>query len=134
MGRVEGPRELVCLERLRSLTEKVSAHSQSQLTADKEALALAASLGIAFAKHLGSLFLPPIPQTTADTADAAVADSHDFPALASDVEEATDATLVPREMKDKFRKLLVAYLEALGRREAKLHLARACGLALCSSR
>ena len=31
---------------------------------------------------------------------------------------------MPREIKDKFRKLLVAYFDALGKREQKLHLVR----------
>lgn len=49
--------------------------------------------------------------------------THDFPSLASTLTEpSTDEELVPREVKDKFRKLLVAYLEALGRRETKKHV------------
>lgn len=88
-----------------------------QLTADKEDVVLVAPLGIAFAKHLGPLLLP----STAHSQDG---EDQDFPALPGESEEASDASLVPREIKDKFRKLLVAYLEALGRRETKAHLVR----------
>jgi regulator of nonsense transcripts 2 len=89
-----------------------------QLTAVKEDLVLVAPLGIAFAKHLGQVFLP-------SAGGALDAEEQDFPALSAECEEVTDVTLVTREMKDKFRKLLGAYLDALGRREAKAHLVHA---------
>ncbi|GAA5985262.1 hypothetical protein JCM10908_002591 [Rhodotorula pacifica] len=93
------------------------------LTSDKEALPLVAPLAIAFAKHLGPLYLPPAPSSSSDPAqDSAV----DFPALDGVNTPAEEGggggELVPREIKDKFRKLLVAYFEALGKREQKLHL------------
>ncbi|BGP19262.1 hypothetical protein JCM10213_008219 [Rhodosporidiobolus nylandii] len=84
------------------------------LTSDKEALAIVAPLAIAFAKHLGSIFLPPVDPTSSA--------EHDFPSLSESAGQDADDTLVPREMKDKFRKLLVAYFEALGKREQRLHL------------
>ncbi|KPV73840.1 uncharacterized protein RHOBADRAFT_54435 [Rhodotorula graminis WP1] len=87
------------------------------LTSDKEALALVAPLAIAFAKHLGPIYLPPVDPPAA-TGDSAEPSSHDFPAMGADVDDG----LVPREMKDKFRKLLVAYFDALGKREQRLHV------------
>ncbi|GAA5864331.1 hypothetical protein JCM3774_002754 [Rhodotorula dairenensis] len=106
------------------------------LTSDKEALPLVAPLAIAFAKHLGPLYLPP-PTPAASTSGAPApakggsslpgGSGGDFPALGGDEGGASSAaagadSLVPREMKDKFRKLLVAYFDALGKREQKLHL------------
>ena len=88
-----------------------------QLTADKEALALAAPLGIAFAKHLGHLYLPLL-SPAADTS------THDFPTLAQASEGEPEDAIVTREVKDKFRKLLLAYLDALGRREGRDHVVR----------
>ncbi|GAA5918328.1 hypothetical protein JCM6882_008215 [Rhodosporidiobolus microsporus] len=85
------------------------------LTSDKEALAVVAPLAIAFAKHLGTIFLPPIENATAESL-------HEFPTLGEASQGDADDALVPREMKDKFRKLLVAYFEALGKREQRLHL------------
>ncbi|GAA5853891.1 hypothetical protein JCM8547_007487, partial [Rhodosporidiobolus lusitaniae] len=90
------------------------------LTSDKDSLALVAPLAIAFAKHLGSIYLPPVPFTSSDP--SAATDSHDFPSLAESAQGEADDILVSREMKEKFRKLLVAYFEALGKREQKLHL------------
>ncbi|BGP42681.1 mRNA decay protein [Rhodotorula kratochvilovae] len=84
------------------------------LTSDKEALALVAPLAIAFAKHLGSVYLPPVEAST----DGAESSAHDFPELGAE----SDDALIPREMKDKFRKLLVAYFDALGKREQRLHV------------
>ncbi|GAA5823590.1 hypothetical protein JCM3770_003517 [Rhodotorula araucariae] len=84
------------------------------LTSDKDALALVAPLAIAFAKHLGSVYLP----TVEATADSGRPSAHDFP----DLDAESDNALIPREMKDKFRKLLVAYLDALGKREQRLHV------------
>ncbi|GAA6033062.1 hypothetical protein JCM8097_000126 [Rhodosporidiobolus ruineniae] len=84
------------------------------LTSDKENFALVAPLAIAFAKHLGALYLPPV--------DASSATDGDFPTLAEAFQQDAGDVLVSREIKDKFRKLLVAYFEALGKREQKLHL------------
>ncbi|SCV73578.1 BQ2448_7504 [Microbotryum intermedium] len=97
------------------------------LTSDKEQLSLVAPLAIALAKHLGPLYLPPPPTAAASTADdgaasAPAVDSHEFPALSSSKDDAETSSLVPREMKDKFRKLLLAYLDALGRKEGRNHL------------
>ncbi|KAI5477244.1 regulator of nonsense transcripts 2 [Pseudohyphozyma bogoriensis] len=90
------------------------------LTADKDSLALAAPLGIAFAKHLGALYLPPVaPSTSASTTNPA-----DFPTLAESAEVEGDDVLIGKEMKERFRKLLVAYLEALTRKEGRNHLVR----------
>ncbi|GAA6010941.1 hypothetical protein JCM10207_004002 [Rhodosporidiobolus poonsookiae] len=89
------------------------------LTSDKEALATVAPLAIAFAKHLGALYLPPADSPS--SADAAAPSTHDFPSLSSATSE-TDDALVPRDQRDKFRKLLVAYFDALGKREQRLHL------------
>ncbi|PRQ75790.1 Armadillo-type fold [Rhodotorula toruloides] len=89
------------------------------LTSDKEALALVAPLAIAFAKHLGSIYLPPADSTTSTTEGEASA--HDFPTL-TDATQVEDDAIVSRDMKDKFRKLLVAFFDALGKREQKLHL------------
>ena len=87
-----------------------------KLTADKDSLALAAPLGIAFAKHLGHLYLPPLASATSSDPD--------FPTLAEATEPESEDTIVTREVRDKFRKLLVAYLDALGRREGKDHIVR----------
>lgn len=105
-----------------------------QLIADKESLALAAPLGIAFAKHLGHLYLPPLAASTSPegdddgstTAAAPVTTEHDFPSLpdSNNPNATEEEALIPREVKDKFRKLLVAYLDALGRREGKNHVVR----------
>ncbi|KAG0661052.1 hypothetical protein C6P46_004159 [Rhodotorula mucilaginosa] len=100
------------------------------LTSDKEALPLVAPLAIAFAKHLGPLYLPPPPASSSGAATANPESTDEFPALAAAAageggaseESSAVAPLVPREIKDKFRKLLVAYFEALGKREQKLHL------------
>ncbi|SCZ95077.1 BZ3500_MvSof-1268-A1-R1_Chr11-3g03587 [Microbotryum saponariae] len=95
----------------------------ASLTSDKEQLSLVAPLAIAFAKHLGPLYLPPLP-TTADegAASALLVNAHEFPALSSSKDDTESSSLVPREMMDKFRKLLVAYLDALGRKEVRNHL------------
>jgi regulator of nonsense transcripts 2 len=95
----------------------------SQLTADKESLALAAPLGIAFAKHLGHLYLPAVAASTTSE-ERSTTDAHDFPTLAEAAEGDPENALVSREVKDKFRKLLIAYLDALGRREGKHHVVR----------
>ncbi|BGP57439.1 hypothetical protein JCM8202_001997 [Rhodotorula sphaerocarpa] len=97
------------------------------LTSDKDALAPVAPLAIAFAKHLGSLYLPSTSEGSAATTEhgQGATSGEDFPSLATnkaDGEPETDEAIVPREIKDKFRKLLVAYFEALGKREQKLHL------------
>lgn len=92
-----------------------------QLTSDKEALPLVAPLAIAFAKHLGPLYLPPA-SPDSDSTDSV---ANDFPELGAGGDQPeSDEAIVPRDVKDKFRKLLVAYFEALGKREQKLHLAR----------
>ncbi|SGZ02313.1 BQ5605_C033g11201 [Microbotryum silenes-dioicae] len=93
--------------------------NSGMLTSDKEQLSLVAPLAIAFAKHLGPLYLPPL-ATTAD--ETAVVNAHEFPALSNSKDDAENSYLVPREMMDKFRKLLVAYLDALGRKEVRNHL------------
>lgn len=92
-------------------------------------MAPVAPLAIAFAKHLGSLYLPSTSEGSAATTEhgQGATSGHDFPSLATnkaDGEPETDEAIVPREIKDKFRKLLVAYFEALGKREQKLHLVR----------
>ncbi|GAA5988927.1 hypothetical protein JCM11641_002917 [Rhodosporidiobolus odoratus] len=89
------------------------------LTSDKEALAIVAPLAIAFAKHLGPIYLPPVEPAASSAAEAS---SHDFPSLAEATHADGDDALVSRESKEKFRKLLVAYFEALGKREQRLHL------------
>lgn len=90
-----------------------------KLTAGKDSLAVAAPLAIAFAKHLGPIYLPPVSAATGTASDA-----HDFPTLAQAAEGEAEDAIVTRETKDKFRKLLLAYLDALGRREAKEHIVR----------
>jgi regulator of nonsense transcripts 2 len=112
--------------------------ARKQLTSDKEALPLVAPLAIAFAKHLGPLYLPPPPASSSGAATANPESTDEFPALAAAAageggaseESSAVAPLVPREIKDKFRKLLVAYFEALGKREQKLHLVRRFSLSL----
>lgn len=90
--------------------ERVEAEpGRIQLTADKESLGLAAPLAIAFVKHLGHLYLPADPAT------------HDFPSL-DEGESPMEAEVVSREVKDKFRKLLVAFVEALCRKEGRDHI------------
>lgn len=79
------------------------------MTADKESLALAAPLAIAFIKHLGHLYLP------------AILDSHEFPTLEQPAEKGEEE-IVGREMKEKFRKLCVAFVEALTRKEGREHV------------
>ncbi|GAA5999470.1 hypothetical protein JCM5350_005782 [Sporobolomyces pararoseus] len=87
------------------------------LTSDREALALVAPLAIAFAKHLGSVYLPPI-----DNKDGTATNAQDFPALQTASESSEVDEIVSRDMKEKFRKLMVAYFEVLGKKEQKLHL------------
>ncbi|GAA6002946.1 uncharacterized protein JCM10292_000260 [Rhodotorula paludigena] len=121
--RVVGELEAVAIVRKnegKGMTGEVTwAALKELLTSDKEALALVAPLAIAFAKHLGSVYLPPAELAAPAASDTTEASStHDLPTLAA----AEPDDLVPREMKDKFRKLLVAYFEALGKREQKLHL------------
>lgn len=103
-------------------TLTLSAHicRHPQLTSDKEALALVAPLAIAFAKHLGPIYLPRLDASSAVAGEGAEPSAHDFPAVGAEVDDG----LIPREMKDKFRKLLVAYFDALGKREQRLHVVR----------
>ncbi|KAK9898934.1 ARM repeat-containing protein [Cystobasidium minutum MCA 4210] len=82
------------------------------LTADKELLAISIPLAVAFTKHLGQAFLPP-PSAAPDAAGPTPAESSD------DVN--TTAASVPIAEKDKFRKLLMAYYDALSRRAVKDH-------------
>ncbi|KAK4050682.1 mRNA decay protein [Microbotryomycetes sp. JL201] len=83
------------------------------LTADKEQLALAAPLAISFAKHLGPYYLPSAPAN----------EDSNFPALSDGAASVTtDDEIVPRELKEKFSKLLVAYYDALGRKEVRNNL------------
>ncbi|GAA6012801.1 hypothetical protein JCM11491_002566 [Sporobolomyces phaffii] len=86
------------------------------LTSDRDALALVAPLAIAFAKHLGSIYLPPIEHTNEGASHV-----QDFPSLDQASQPEGDE-IVSREMKEKFRKLMVAYFEVLGKKEQKLHL------------
>ncbi|GAA5841601.1 hypothetical protein JCM3766R1_006786 [Sporobolomyces carnicolor] len=86
------------------------------LTSDREALAPVAPLAIAFAKHLGSVYLPHVEHEVEGTTNES-----DFPSLQADSSQ-SEGELVSREMKDKFRKLMVAYFEVLGKKEQKLHL------------
>lgn len=87
------------------------------MTSDREALALVAPLAIAFAKHLGSVYLPPVDLKNDSTSNEA-----DFPSLQADAGQGEGDEIVSREMKEKFRKLMVAYFEVLGKKEQKLHL------------
>ncbi|KAM0791783.1 hypothetical protein ACM66B_004046 [Microbotryomycetes sp. NB124-2] len=86
------------------------------LTADKDQLALVAPLAISFAKHLGSCYLPPASSNANDVSE--------FPSLSTTAAlgPSTDDEIVSRELKDKFAKLLVAFYDALGRKEAKNNL------------
>jgi len=86
------------------------------LTSDREALALVAPLAIAFAKHLGSVYLPPVDLKNATPNEA------NFPSLQADAAQGEGDEIVSRDMKEKFRKLMVAYFEVLGKKEQKLHL------------
>lgn len=90
-------------------------------------------MGIAFAKHLGPSFLPPAPSIPLDpssssTTTTTVVDttsSHDFPSLSSSsttTNPDTGDSLVPRELKDRSRRLLLAYLTALSRLLTRSHL------------
>ncbi|KAM0751324.1 ARM repeat-containing protein [Meredithblackwellia eburnea MCA 4105] len=93
------------------------------LTADKGSLSLVAPLAIAFSKYLGNIFLPPV--AAAINGGAPPQSDSNFPTLAESnlPDSAKDEdTIVSKEVKDKFRKLLVAYLEALGRKEGKEHI------------
>jgi len=101
-----------------------------QLTSDKDFLAVVAPLAIAFAKHLGSIYLPS--SSSSSSADSSEPSAHDFPSLAESAQPEAEDVLVSREQKDKFRKLLVAYFEALGKREQRLHLVRRPFLSLSS--
>ena len=91
-----------------------------QLTADKELLITSVPLAVAFTKHLGTAFLP-----TAGT--SAVPDDSHAPAGPTPAEAEApkpredDDDLVPAATKDKVRKLLVAYYDALSRRAIKDH-------------
>ncbi|GAA5822482.1 hypothetical protein JCM5353_000523 [Sporobolomyces roseus] len=86
------------------------------LTSNREALAQVAPLAIAFAKHLGSVYLPPVDQSTENGTD-----KHEFPELQSSQQAESD-DIVSRETKEKFQKLLFAYFDVLGKKEQKLHL------------
>ena len=89
-----------------------------QLTADKELLITSVPLAVAFTKYLGIAFLP-----TADTS----AVPEDSPAGPTPAEAEAlkpregDDDLVPAATKDKVRRLLVAYYDALSRRAIKDH-------------
>jgi regulator of nonsense transcripts 2 len=84
--------------------------SVTQLTADKDLLPTSVPLAVAFSKHLALLYLP---QVSADAQD---------PTPAEAVNGERDA--ISASVKDKCRKLLVAYYEALGKRAVKDHLVR----------
>ncbi|KAK4055012.1 mRNA decay protein [Microbotryomycetes sp. JL221] len=87
------------------------------LTADKDQLALVAPLAIGFAKHLGSFYLPPT-----STQSSTISDKHEFPELDAPSSPSSDDEIVSKDTKDKFRKLLTAYYDALGRKEGKNNL------------
>ena len=89
-----------------------------QLTADKELLITSVPLAVAFTKYLGPAFLP--------TANASAGPDNSpagpTPAEAEALKPREgDDDLVPIATKDKFRKLLVAYYDALSRRAIKDH-------------
>lgn len=86
--------------------------SYVQLTADKELLAISIPLAVAFTKHLGQVFLP-------NATDDGIAEG---PTLAEATEgKDTIASAVTSQEKDKFKKLLTAYYDALSRRAVKDH-------------
>lgn len=86
--------------------------SHTQLTADKELLAISIPLAVAFTKHLGQVFLPnPTDDETA---------AGPTPAEATEGKDAIASTITSQE-KDKFKKLLTAYYDALSRRAVKDH-------------
>ena len=86
-----------------------------QLTADKELLAISIPLAVAFTKHLGQIFLPGLGDLEASANGPTPAEAADDN---PDVEK--EVVLSPQE-KDKFKKLLTAYYEALARRAVKDH-------------
>lgn len=90
--------------------------SFGQLTADKELLAISIPLAVAFTKHLGQTFLP----GQSETEDAAAAGPTPAEASNGGNDASSDALLSIQE-KDKFKKLLMAYYEALSRRAIKDH-------------
>lgn len=82
-----------------------------QLTADKEALVTTLPLAVSFAKQLSPLFLPPSPSSDPTPSEDA------SPAEA-------DENIVPGAIKEKVKKLLGQYFEALSRKAVKDHLVR----------
>lgn len=83
-----------------------------QLTADKDLLVASIPLATAFTKNLGSTFLP---------AASLTEESQPTPAETAALESAEAGKLVSMATKDKFRKLLGAYYEALSRRAVRDH-------------
>jgi regulator of nonsense transcripts 2 len=86
---------------------------RTQLTADKELLSTAVPLAVAFCKHLGPLYLPqPSSEAQGPT-----------PAEAS-ATYGERGTIITPSTSERFRKLLAAYYEALGKRAVKDHTVR----------
>jgi regulator of nonsense transcripts 2 len=73
-------------------------------------LALSAPLAIAFVKHLGDVYLP------------LQLDTSQFPSLEQVAAIPSEDEIIGRDMKEKFRKLCVAFVEALTRKEGKEHV------------
>ena len=80
------------------------------MTADKDLLVVSIPLATAFTKNMGANFLPP-----------ATSSESQQPTPAEGTADANEAELVSLATKEKFRKLLVAYYEALSRRAIREH-------------
>lgn len=78
-------------------------------------MAISIPLAIAFTKHLGQIFLP-------GTGDAEASANGSTPAGTVDDNLEVEKEVAPSpQEKDKFKKLLTAYYEALARRAVKDH-------------
>lgn len=83
-----------------------------QLTADKELLIASIPLAVGFTKHLGGIFMPSSSQESA---------AKPTPAQAASVPSDSVDQSVSITQKEKFRKLLTAYYDALSRRAVREH-------------
>jgi hypothetical protein len=88
----------------------------TQLTANKEALSIPLPLAVSFSKQFGSLYLP----TTKTSGESA----GPTPSEASNQTDMniTDDMIVKTAIKEKFRKILGQYFDALSRKAVSDHL------------
>lgn len=90
----------------------------SQLTSDKDLLALSIPLAVSFVKYLGSFFLPVVSLSAEGkpSTDPTPAES-----METGLHAQNDGSIVGASQKEKFKKLLTAYYDALSRRSVRDH-------------